>query len=167
MLLLRPLAAPYAAAILLSPLTATAQTAHPNGPVILEISAGGAGARTTIHYDLGMLGQLPQHEVSTETPWTAGVTVFEGVLLRDLLASSQTEGTRLIAHALNDYSVEIPMADVQQYDVVLATRMNGQFLTIRDRGPLWVIYPWSAEKELQNELYYSRSIWQLRAIEIR
>ena len=40
-------------------------------------------------------------------------------------------------------------------------------LTVRQRGPLWVIYPWSDQPNLQNEVYYSRSIWQLKALEVR
>ena len=43
-------------------------------------------------------------------------------------------------------------------------RADGQDIGIRDRGPLWLIYPWSQHETLQRELYYSRSIWQIREI---
>ena len=93
--------------------------------------------------------------------------MFEGVLARDLLSDTGAEGSVIDAIALNDYTVSIPVMDFDAYGVILAYRKDGENLTVRDRGPLWVIYPWSDQSDLQNELYYSRSIWQLRAIEVR
>jgi hypothetical protein len=45
--------------------------------------------------------------------------------------------------------------------------MNGEHLRVRTKGPLWVIYPWNDYSELQSESYYSRSIWQLRSLNVR
>ncbi len=159
----------FAAATLamLSPAQADDQ---PQGRVLLEISGaianpnGDGGVR---RYDRAMLEALGTHEILTETPWTDGETRFEGVLARDLMADSGAEGDVIDAIALNDYTVSIPVMDFDTYGVILAYRRDGAELTVRDRGPLWIIYPWSDVPDLQNELYYSRSIWQLRAIEVR
>ncbi|KMW59149.1 hypothetical protein AIOL_004130 [Candidatus Rhodobacter oscarellae] len=110
---------------------------------------------------------LGLHEIITETPWTPGRTSFTGVLMRDLLADAGAQGDVISAVALNDYSVDIPISDFDRYNVIMATKMNGEYLTIRNRGPLWVIYPYSDVRSLRNELFYTRSIWQLRSIEIR
>jgi hypothetical protein len=40
-------------------------------------------------------------------------------------------------------------------------------MPVRDKGPLFVIYPFDAQPELRNAIYYSRSAWQLRSIEVR
>ena len=37
---------------------------------------------------------------------------------------------------------------------------------MRERGPLWVIYPWSQHPELDDRIHRQRSIWQLTAIEV-
>ena len=141
----------------------------PTGRVILEVS--GDIARTNgegvMRYDLAMLESLGAHEILTETPWTHGMHSFVGVLARDIMKDVDAQGTKITATALNDYSVDIPIIDFQQFGVIFAFQKDSKYLTVRGRGPLWVIYPWSSESSLQNELYYSRSIWQLQSIDVR
>lgn len=140
----------------------------PKGPVVLEISGRimeGATKRS-FDFDVAGLESLGTTEVRTETPWTTGEIAFTGVRLRDILNAVGAQGSVVLATALNDYSTSIPIKDTDLYDVVVATRQNGRKMTVRDRGPLWVIYPWSDKPELRNELYYSRSIWQLKSLEV-
>jgi hypothetical protein len=92
---------------------------------------------------------------------------FKGILLRDLMATVATKETSIIATAMNDYSVRIPVKDYTSYDVLLATRRDGEILTVRDKGPIWLIYPWSNNPNLKKQLFYSRSIWQLKAISVQ
>ncbi len=77
------------------------------------------------------------------------------------------KGKVVKAFAINDYSVEIPMADFEDYPVILARRHNGKEMSVREKGPLWVIYPWSDFSELRNEKFFSRSIWQVNKIEVK
>ena len=118
-------------------------------------------------FDREMLEKIGLKTVVTETPWTIGSVTFEGVLLRDLIASVGATGTRIVATALNDYSVRIPAEDYTRYDVLVATRRDGEILTVRDKGPTWIIYPWSDNPPLKKQLFYSRSIWQLKAITVQ
>jgi hypothetical protein len=39
-------------------------------------------------------------------------------------------------------------------------------MAVRDKGPLFVIYPFDARPELRGAVYYSRSAWQLRTIDV-
>ena len=68
------------------------------------------------------------------------------------------------ASAINDYTVEIPVADFESYPVIFAVRMDGKPMRVRDRGPIWVIYPWSDRAELNTDVYHGRAIWQLRSL---
>ena len=43
---------------------------------------------------------------------------------------------------------------------------NGGRMSVRDKGPLWIVYPFDSSEEYQAELIYSRSIWQLVRIEV-
>lgn len=113
-----------------------------------------------------MLLALPQGEIVTETPWTNGRTRFNGPLLKAVLDEVGCRGATLILTALNNYSVKIPVKDAATYPVILALTSNGTPMSIRDRGPLWVIYPWSDHPELKSETYYARSIWQLKSIHV-
>ncbi|HSG35732.1 MAG TPA: oxidoreductase, partial [Sphingomonadaceae bacterium] len=68
--------------------------------------------------------------------------------------------------AANDYKVEIPLEDFVRYDVIFATSMNGDRLSLRDKGPIWIIYPMSDHRELRDPAYNQRLIWQLVRIEL-
>ncbi len=48
-----------------------------------------------------------------------------------------------------------------EYDVIFAMSQNGERLSIRDKGPIWVIYPMTDNDELQDRVYNDRLIWQL------
>ena len=136
-----------------------------SGPVILSVQT--ADQTRAKSYNRTQLESLGLIEITTITPWTDGDMRFEGVLARNVLADFGQSGRRIIAVALNDYQVEIPVRDLQRYDVILATRLNGQPMSVRERGPIWVIYPWSDDPALQNEVFYARSIWQLRSIQVQ
>lgn len=154
------LASPPAKATPLEPLPA------PTGKIVLSINGRvvNLNAGSDAVFDMPMLMALQPHMVRTETPWTEGAQEFEGPLLRDILAQAGADGAHIKASAVNDYSVIIPMEDVMKYDVILAHTRNGIPMRLRDKGPLWVIYPWHEHPELRNEVYYARSIWQARRL---
>jgi len=118
-------------------------------------------------FDMGLLEQLPQTSFSTATPWYTQPRKFTGPLLRDVLARAGASGTTLRAVALNDYWVDIPFDDVVRHDVIVARLLDDKPMAVRDKGPLFVIYPFDARPELRTPVYYGRSAWQLRSIEVR
>jgi hypothetical protein len=140
----------------------------PQGQVVLSLTGrvrqANQGARAD--FDMGMLEALPQQTLTTRTPWFAQARRFTGPLLRDVLAAAGAHGTALRLLALNDYRVDMPMDDAQRHDVVVARLIDGQAMAVRDKGPLFVIYPFDARAELRSAVYYSRSVWQLRTIEV-
>ena len=142
---------------------------EPEGPVILTVTGNidrtnGAGAA---QFDLGMLQTLDPVALETSTIWTEGVQSFRGVPLSRLLAALEARGEVIAATALNDYMVEIPVADAVEGGPILAFEQNGRLLSVRDKGPLWVIYPYDSVPEYQSETVYVRSIWQVARLEIR
>jgi hypothetical protein len=50
--------------------------------------------------------------------------------------------------------------------MILAHQMDGQTLTAKNKGPLFVVYPYDSKPELQTVKFYERSIWQLKSIQI-
>lgn len=143
----------------------------PKGRVLLSITgqvgAGNAEAGRRADFDMAMLEALPQHRFATATPWYKEKRQFSGPLLRDVLAAAGARGTLLRAIALNNYKIDIPAADAEQFGMLLATRLDGQPMAVRDKGPLFIIYPFDDSAELRQERYYSRSAWQLRSIEVK
>ncbi|MDJ0390813.1 molybdopterin-dependent oxidoreductase [Roseomonas sp. E05] len=118
-------------------------------------------------FGLEELEALGLQELRTTTPWTAGMQVFSGVPLARLLQAVGAHGTVLHTVALNDYTVVIPEEDARLHGAFLATRLDGRPMRIRDRGPIWLVYPWSERPALDQMTYHERSIWQLQRIEVR
>ena len=141
----------------------------PTGAVVLTLSGllRSPNQGQSAHFDMPMLERLPQTSFTTRTPWYAQPREFTGPLLRDVLRAAGAHGTQLRARALNDYRVDIPFDDAQRFDVIVARLLDGTPMPVRDKGPLFVIYPFDALPELRNSVYYSRSAWQLRSIEVR
>ncbi|MEY4909131.1 MAG: hypothetical protein RL260_2849 [Pseudomonadota bacterium] len=141
---------------------------RPTGRVVLTISGriGVRNAGTQAEFDMGMLAALPQHTLSTKTPWYPQAHTFTGPLLRDVLAAVQAQGKNLRAIALNDYKVDLPVADALKFNLVLARLMDDKPMPVRDKGPLFIIYPFDSDEALRNERYYGRSAWQLKALDV-
>ena len=85
----------------------------------------------------------------------------------DVLAAVQAQGTQIKATALNDYRISIPVSDAQRFDLMLATRIGGETIPVRTKGPLFIVYPFDTDRQLQSNTYYERSIWQLKSIEVQ
>jgi hypothetical protein len=134
----------------------------PIGDAILTISGaiGSMNGDGTAVFDRAMLETLPKVTITTANPWTSTPAKFEGVSLTDLLAAVVAKGSSLKAVALNDYAVDLPKSDADQ-GAIVAYRVDGHELTVRDKGPLWIIFPFDSKPELKTETYYSRCIWQL------
>jgi hypothetical protein len=141
----------------------------PKGKVVLSVvgAVGTTNADGRADFDMAMLEAMPQHSFTTATPWFKEARRFTGPLLRDVLTASGAKGTAMRAVALNDYKVEIPVEDALRYKVLMATRLDGQPMSVREKGPLFIIYPYDESADLRSERYYSRSAWQLRRLEIR
>ena len=143
--------------------------ADPTGEVVLTVSGkisttnGGA----TAAFDMAMLEAMPKRTTVTETPWTKGTVTFEGPLGSALLDRVGASGTVLKITALNDYAVEVPVEDFRKWPVILATRKDGKAMPVRDKGPIFVIYPFDLDRSLYNEKIFSRSAWQVKSIEVQ
>lgn len=164
----------FCALALLSPLAFPGASAAeplptPQGDVILLVSGNLAVTNTQegAAFDREMLADVGQTELQTSTPWTDGVQTFEGVLARTLFERLEATGDTVVATALNDYKVEVPITDFLNYDVILATTMNGQQMQVSDKGPVWIVYPRDQVPELQNRKLHDRWVWQLKSLQVK
>lgn len=141
----------------------------PTGSVILEVSGSlrSTNGDGVARFDREMLESLGLGTLRTSTAWTAGTAEFQGVLVRDLLAAIGAEGDTAIATALNDYQISVSLNELRAFPVMLALKMDGEYLTIRDKGPIWIVYPRDQYVNFQNSETDKRWIWQLSKIEIK
>lgn len=117
--------------------------------------------------DLNIIRSLPAHSLHTTTAVTDGVRRFDGILVRDLLQMVGAHGNLIEARALNNYNVDIPIADFHDYDVLLATHMDGERLLPSGKGPFWIVYPRDDWRQLQDIRYDYRWVWQLHRITVK
>ncbi|MDU8945512.1 putative pterin-binding protein [Ovoidimarina sediminis] len=114
-----------------------------------------------VKFTLEDLDALEQVGFSTSTVWTDGINHFSGVSILNLLEHAEAEGSTLRMVALNDYSIEMPVEELDEKAPIVASRMNGDTMSIREKGPFWVIYPFDSDPEFASEINRSRSVWQL------
>lgn len=138
---------------------------------ILTVFASSATAQTlltiehdgvSVEYNLEELEALPQTKYVSGNPFFDGEQEYSGPLLREIFKDAGLlDQDSVSMRAINEYTINFPVADASKFDVVVATRINGKLLSVRDKGPLWVMYPFSHHEELSDPVYKGRTVWQL------
>ncbi|RZU98267.1 oxidoreductase [Spiribacter vilamensis] len=148
--------------------TASSALEAPEGRVILTVGGdiGTTNRGDQAVFDAEMLAELEGRRLETETPWHDGPKTFSGPLARAVLDAVDAQGVQITATALNDYGAEIPVDDLRDYDVILATHKDGERMSVRERGPIFVIYSFDSHPELHRETIYGRSVWQVNRLHV-
>jgi len=139
----------------------------PKGPVVLTVSGSieQANVGGQAQFDVEMLEGLGKASIKTRSEVSDKPQLFEGVPLRAVLERVGAKGSTIKALALNDYVGVIPFEDLR-FEPILAMWADGRVLTMRDKGPLWIVYPRDAYKVLDDVRYDSRWVWQLKSLHI-
>ena len=136
--------------------------------ILTRIVTSPDGNKVKVELTREALAAMPQTTVVTKNDYVEAETTFTGPRVRDLFEEGSIKpDSELVLTALNDFAVTIPASDVLNYDVILATTMDGKEMSVREKGPVWVIYPMSDHKELREARYNDRLIWQLSSVELK
>lgn len=153
----------------LSPLSIALASPLPAPTERVLLTVSGDIAHTNVgdeaQFDRRMLEALPARTIETHTPWHRDKGRYEGPLMRDLLetvGAKDSEQVRILS--LNHYEAEVPASDFRRHDVILAMTRDGEPLTIREYGPLFVLYPFDDHPELLTEAVRFRSVWHVERI---
>ena len=130
---------------------------------ILTVTVKQSGqADQLTEFSRGDLQDLGLATLRTANDYVDGSAIFEGPLMRDLIVFVGGENANIARMiASNDYTVEIPMEEFFKYRVIIALKQDGKQLSLRDKGPIWLIYPMSQHVELRDPAFNNRLIWQL------
>lgn len=142
------------------------ELARPEGEPILTIAGNieVTNSDDRAVFDRAMLESLGLESITTKTPWYDKPVTFEGVPLNELMELVGAHGDHVVAVALNDYTTEIPISDFSEHGTLLALKRDGEYMPIRDKGPLFIVYPYDSNPDLDNQIYYARSAWQLHQL---
>jgi hypothetical protein len=140
----------------------------PAGDVILTVKGEMTQANTPdgAELDLEMLRRIGTVTFSTSTPWTDGVQDFTGVPLNQLLVHLGAKPESMTVTAINEYQIKVPGTDAVDGGPILAWEQGGKLLSIREKGPLWLIYPFDSKAEYQREEIHARAVWQVVQIDL-
>ncbi|WP_415401805.1 molybdopterin-dependent oxidoreductase [Tateyamaria sp. SN3-11] len=133
--------------------------------MMLEVTASSSESGTA-EFTLADLDAMEQVTFDTTTIWTDGKVSFSGVPLKTLLAEVDAAGTTVEMVALNDYKVAMPLVTLEDNAPIIATRMNGETMSVRDKGPYWVVFPYDQDPKYRTETIYAFSIWQLNRLKV-
>jgi hypothetical protein len=92
-------------------------------------------------FDLAMLEGLGMRVVQADFPQGGPLHSFEGPLLRDVLKAAGADGTVVKVSALDGYTQEIEMREIEQWPIILAVKQDGAYLGLGGFGPSWVVFP--------------------------
>jgi len=131
---------------------------------LLEINASSEGINKK--YTLEALLTLPQYDVQTKLPWTQEAHIYSGPYLKDVLQSAKVEGGQLTLEALDYYSVSLDFQKIAKFNPILALKKDGKALTIRSKGPIWLILPIDDYPQLNAAIYNDYMVWHLVKISV-
>lgn len=108
------------------------------------------------------LAAMELETIETGNEFVDGSVAYRGPLVRNVLRRvglDKVDNVRFVA--ANDYYVDIPTQNFRDYDAILAIEADGERLSRRDKGPIWLMYPISEHSELRDPIYSRRLIWQV------
>ena len=94
-------------------------------------------------FDAAALQALPKTRIRPTLEYDGKVHTLSGPALLDVLSAAGVKadpGLRLGIRALDGYNVEISVADVAAYRMILATHMDGKPMGLGGLGPQWAVY---------------------------
>jgi len=122
---------------------------------------------------------LPQTEVTRDihcvTKWSKLNTPWTGVLIDDLLTAAKLEPPTAytLAHSVDGYSTNVPVADLVEGKAMIATHCAGLPLSAEHGGPARLLVPhlyfWKSAKWISGLQFIDRDepgFWELRGYHI-
>ena len=68
--------------------------------------------------------------------------------------------------ALNDYAASTTIENILKYDPIVAYKMNGEKMKVRNKGPYWLVFNLDKYPEIDNTAFHSQMVWQIDEIKI-
>lgn len=143
----------------------------PKGPVVLtlegDITQKNVGE--TLQFDMAMLEQIRIVQYRVDDPFAKKNVLYSGVLLSTLLqiAGVGKNADTLTLWALDDYSADMKISDTLKWPIIIATKLNGAYMPLDQKGPLISVIPFNDFPEIDHVTYDSQWLWALARITVK
>jgi len=67
--------------------------------------------------------------------------------------------------ALNDYTVDVPIALIRDYPIIFAMQADGEYMPVSDKGPAMLVLPYD-DFDFERPSSDAYWIWQIKSIDI-
>lgn len=150
-------------------LTAGDAVPAPTGDVVLTITGdiSNTNEGDSLVFDMATLESLELVRYTVSDPWQQTEVAYTGVLLSDLLAvaGAGDGATAVNVIALNDYAYEVPISETADWPVLVATRSDGEYMTIENTGPTRIIFPYDTYDDITAAR--NMSVWNIGTMEVK
>ncbi|CAI1202658.1 oxidoreductase [Serratia ficaria] len=119
-----------------------------------------------VRVTLQELEAMPSSSITTSTNFTPEA-VFTGVEFTALAKKYGLTGNSARAFAWDDYSYSMPVVELEKYKVIIAYKKNNELMDISELGPFAIIYPRDSHPELSNIEVNAKTVWQIKALEVK
>ena len=68
--------------------------------------------------------------------------------------------------ALDSYKISFDYQRIKKFQPILALQVDGKLLTVRTKGPIWVILPLDKYEALDAAIYHDFMVWQLVKLDV-
>lgn len=118
---------------------ALAQVADGSARIRLD---GNLAAEVPSQLSVLQIEAIGTHEVEAYNPYEKRSDRYTGVWLKDLVTHLGASSTQQVTtSAIDDYVVTFKAFEWQQQRILIATRVNGQYIGFAQKGPLRIVYP--------------------------
>jgi hypothetical protein len=131
---------------------------------ILTVTNVTEGRNVSFSYD--DLLELPQIEFRTTTIWKSEVDSYSGPSLATVLDAAKMPYADLRIYAINDYAADFPAKKIEADAPILTIQVNGEPFSVRQKGPIWLLFPFDDNDDYRTEDNFALSVWQLRQIDV-
>jgi hypothetical protein len=125
--------------------------------------------RRALVLDMPTLERLGLIRYSVDDPWLKREIAYTGIRLSDLvrLARPKAGATSMHFLALDDYQVDISIADAERWPIMVATKLDGARMAVANGGPTRIVFPYGQGAGLDELQYKDLWIWNIQRITFR
>lgn len=160
--------------LLATPLIGSAQTDRKILTVSGRINKTNSADKKTYVFSFADLQKLGDKKIKATTRYLGkdefAKGEYVGPLIRDILKAvdAAPDAKTVAVVAIDGYQKEIPLTDLERWDVITAHTLNGKRLTVETKGPLWIMYPIDKHpKELLNNETTTKLVWSLTGLVVQ
>lgn len=101
-------------------------------------------------------------------PWEKQENTYEGILLNQLIEKYGSKDTKILKLiALDDYTIDFPKSLYENERILLAAKVDGEFISIREKGPMRIVFVDYNTEEKKYELNLEKWLWMIKKIEFQ